>query len=273
MRIITWNVNGIRSVLAKEKNGTKHPKPIPNNTLQTLIDELQPDVICLQEIKCDSAQITNTVSTINQYQIYTNCATRKGYSGVAIFTKHPPINTIYGFPGIPADNELNNEGRVITCEFTNYYVIGVYTPNSKPQLERLDYRVNTWEVTFRNFIITLQKKKPVIVCGDLNVAPTPLDLSNPTANKNSHGFTPEERQAFSQLINECQLTDSYRYIHPTTQKYSWFSPFLKSKDRSKGWRIDHLLVSNRLTKSIKAAEIHLDYYGSDHVPCSVDLVS
>lgn len=279
MKIITWNVNGIRSVSTKEKDGTKHSKPIEHNVVRTILEEYSPDILCLQEIKCDDAinipALVGGLDDLGYVKIDTNCSTsKKGYSGVCMICKQRPMNVIQGFGTFAPHPTLNNEGRVISAEFDKYVVVNVYTPNSKPDLSRLDFRVNTWDVAFRNFIAHLQQttKKHIIVCGDLNVAPAEIDLSNPNANKKSHGFTIEERQTFKALLETCNLIDSFRHLHPSHVKFSWFSPFAKSRERNKGWRIDHVLVSKKLAPKIQTSEILHDYFGSDHVPCMCEIM-
>jgi exodeoxyribonuclease-3 len=275
MRIITWNVNGIRSVLTKEKDGTKHSKPVENNVISALLQEQAPDVLCLQEIKCGFDINVGAMFKLNElgYQaVYTNCSTvKKGYSGVCVISKSKPLHVFQGFSDFNNDHMFNNEGRMLTMEYDNCYVVNVYTPNSKHDLSRLDFRVNEWDVQFRNFIEHLSKTKHVIVSGDLNVAPQEIDLSNPKANHNSHGFTLQERQSFHTLLQSAQLVDAFRHLNPRTAKYSWFSPFAKSRERNKGWRIDHVLVSRKLASNLESSEILSDYFGSDHVPCLLDV--
>lgn len=271
-KVITWNVNGVRSVMCKEKNGIKHTKPIPNNVLVTLLVEQQPDVLCLQEIKCGAdVKIAETLdlASLGYEHISVNCSkARKGYSGVCIISKTTPLKVIHDFGDYNTDKNLNDEGRVLTAEYDKFYVTTVYTPNSKPDLSRLPYRVSQWDATFNGFIQHLQAHKPVITCGDFNVAPEEIDVNNPKTAAGSHGFTIEERQSFKDLISQSLLIDTFRFLHPTKVAYSWFSPFAKSRERNKGWRIDHVLVSKKLKSKIAEAEILGDYFGSDHVPCS-----
>lgn len=273
MKIITWNVNGIRSVMCKEKNGTKHAKPIVNNVVSTLLAEQNPDVLCLQEIKCGvDVKIAETldIKGLGYNHISINCSkARKGYSGVCIISKDEPLNIIHDFGDFDKTPTLNNEGRVLTAEFNHVFVVNVYTPNSKPDLSRLDYRTNEWDAAFRKYIQHLMLKKTVIACGDFNVAPHEIDVNNPKTAKGSHGFTDDERNSFNRLLTDCNMIDTFRQLNPSQIAYSWFSPFAKSRERNKGWRIDHILVAKKLKTKLKTADILGEFYGSDHVPCSL----
>lgn len=248
MKLISWNVNGLRAAVRK-------------GCLEDFA-RLDPDVICLQEIKLQEGQID---LELPGYEFYWNYAVRKGYSGVAIFTKKTPLSVTYGL-GI---EEHDQEGRVITCEFEDFFLVTCYTPNSKRGLERLDYRM-VWDDAFRAHLAALDEKKPVVICGDLNVAHKEIDLENPTSNRRNAGFTDEERGKFTELL-DAGFTDSYRYFYPDTEKaYTWWSNFNKSRERNIGWRIDYFLVSNRFMDSVESAGIHPQVFGSDH--CPVELV-
>lgn len=260
MKIIGFNVNGLRAVLAKDKDGirdTKNP-----NVLQSMIDEYEPDMICLQETKCPND--LNVVFKDYDYVKICDSKTKKGYSGVAIFSKIKPIKIHENFI-------LNEEGRVICFEYPKFYLINTYVPNSKSDLSRLEYRINTWEPAIRTYINELQKIKPVIFTGDLNVAPTHLDIHNETGHLRAAGYTMEERQSYTKLIIDCKLIDTFRDLHPTVRKYSWFSNFGKARQNNKGWRIDMFLVSKTLKEFIKKADILTHYKGSDHVPILLEI--
>jgi exodeoxyribonuclease III len=273
MKIISFNCNGIRSVLTKEKDGTKHKEVIDNNVITSLLDEEKPDILCLQEIRCgNSLDISKLLklSSRGYHIINQNCSIVKaGYSGTLVISKHPAITVVKNFPNLPENNELNGEGRIITVEFQKFILINVYVPNSKPDLSRLQFRVEHWEKEIRNHINNLQAQfdKPVIMCGDLNVAPKEIDLHNPKGSKGKHGFTIEERDAFQKLLDECKMVDAYRFLYPTKQnEYTWWSNFAKSREKNKGWRIDIYVVSKSLTKKIEEVKIYNDRYGSDHAP-------
>lgn len=248
MKFISWNVNGLRAVVKKG-----------------FVDEfnkLDADIFALQEIKLSEGQLD---LELPGYHMYYNYAQRKGYSGTAIFTKEEPLSVKYGI-GI---EEHDDEGRVITCEFDDFYFITCYTPNSKRGLERLDYRM-VWEDAFREYLNRLDEIKPVILCGDLNVAHKEIDLANPSTNKKSAGFTIEERSKFTELLDAGYI-DTFRYFYPEkTQEYSWWSYFAKSRDRNIGWRIDYFVTSDKLKDRLVDAKIHQDIMGSDH--CPVELI-
>ncbi|MGL4652116.1 exodeoxyribonuclease III [Cetobacterium sp.] len=247
-KLISWNVNGLRAVLQK-------------NFLE-YFNEVDADALCLQEIKLQEGQ---TDFNPEGYNCYWNYAEKKGYSGTAIFTKQKPISVSYDI-GI---EHHDKEGRVITLEFENYYLVNVYTPNSQTELARLDYRM-TWEDDFRNYLLELDSKKPVVLCGDLNVAHTEIDLKNPKSNRKNAGFTDEERAKFTQLL-ESGFVDSFRYLHPnTTDIYSWWSYRFSARKNNAGWRIDYFVVSNKIKANIKEANIHTETLGSDH--CPVELI-
>lgn len=259
MKIISWNVNGLRAILTKDKKGKKDTKN--KNVLETLVIEQNPDIICLQETKCPEDCIIN----LNfKYKNILASKTKKGYSGVAILAKEEPINILDDFTE-------NQEGRIICLEFSKFYIINAYVPNSKADLSRLDYRINVWESKIRKYINKLQEKKPVVYTGDLNVAPTELDIHTVKGHSRSHGFTEEERNAFLELKTDCKMIDTFRYLHGNEKKYSWFSNFGKARENNKGWRIDIFLVSEEFQKNIKNSEILGEYNGSDHIPILLEL--
>ena len=249
MKLISWNVNGIRACVKKG--------------FMDYFKDVDADVFCIQESKLQEGQIELELEGYHQYWNY---AEKKGYSGTAIFTKKQPIAVTYGL-GI---EEHDNEGRVITAEYENYFVVTCYTPNSKSELERLDYRM-MWEDAFRNHLLALDAKKPVMVCGDLNVAHKEIDLKNPKTNRRSAGFTDEERDKMTLLL-EAGFVDTFRYLYPdVTGAYSWWSYLGKARERNAGWRIDYWCVSERLKENIKEAEIHAEILGSDHCPVMLEI--
>jgi exodeoxyribonuclease-3 len=234
-----------------------------NKGFMDTFNDLDADVFCLQETKMQPHQLQ---LDLPGYYQYWNSADKKGYSGTAIFTKQKPISESYGL-GI---DEHDHEGRVITLEFEKYYMVCVYTPNSKRELERLDYRM-VWEDDFRAYVTKLNEQKPVVICGDLNVAHTEIDLKNPKTNRRSAGFTDEERNKMTELL-AAGFTDSFRYLYPDkTGIYSWWSYMRKARENNAGWRIDYFIVSNSLQDKIKQAGIHNEYFGSDHCPVSLQL--
>ncbi len=248
LKLMSWNVNGLRAQVRKG--------------FLDKLEELNPDILCMQEIKLSEGQLT---LDLPDYEQYYNYAERKGYSGTAIFTKTAPLSVQYGI-GIA---EHDDEGRVITMEFPSFYLVTVYTPNSKRGLERLDYR-QVWEDAFLAYLKKLEETHPVVVCGDLNVAHREIDLANPSTNRKNAGFTDEERAKFNQLLDH-GFIDTFRYFYPDrTEAYTWWSNFAKSRERNIGWRIDYFLVSQALEKRLVSAAIHDDVMGSDH--CPVELV-
>ena len=248
MKFISWNVNGLRACAAKGFEET--------------FRKLDADFFCLQETKMQAGQLD---MEFEGYRSFWNYAEKKGYSGTAIFTKHEPVGVTYGM-GI---NEHDHEGRVITMEMPEFYLVDVYTPNSQDELARLDYRMK-WEDDFRAYLKGLEKQKPVIVCGDLNVAHKEIDLKNPKTNKRNAGFTDEERAKFSTLL-ESGFIDTFRYFYPDAEGiYSWWSYRFRSREKNAGWRIDYFLVSQMLKDRIESASIHTGILGSDH--CPVELV-
>ena len=248
MKFISWNVNGIRACITK---GFKE-----------VFEELDADFFCIQESKLQEGQVE---LELPGYRQYWNYAEKKGYSGTAIFTKHEPLSVTYGLN----IEEHDKEGRVITLEYEKFYMVTVYTPNSKDGLLRLDYRM-TWEDAFREYLNRLAEDKPVIVCGDLNVAHEEIDLKNPSSNHKNAGFTDEERGKFTELLNS-GFTDSFRYLHPEDVEYSWWSYRFKARERNAGWRIDYFLVSDGIKDKIESASIHQEIFGSDHCPVELDL--
>ena len=247
-KFISWNVNGIRAILKKD--------------FLTSIASLDADAIGLQETKVTEGQVTVELPGYFQYWNY---SVRKGYSGTALFVKEEPLKVTYGI-GI---EQHDQEGRVITAEYPDYYLITVYVPNSGEELARLDYRMS-WEDAFLNYVNELDKQKPVIYCGDLNVAHNPIDLKNPTTNHHNAGFTDEERNKFSAVLSKGYL-DSYRMLYPDTVKYSWWSYRFNARANNAGWRIDYFITSGRLKDKIKDAKIHNEITGSDHCPVELDI--
>ena len=249
LKLISWNVNGLRAQVRK-------------GFLEKL-EALDPDILCLQEIKLTEGQLE---LDLENYEEYYNYAERKGYSGTAIFTKKKPLSVTYGI-GIP---EHDQEGRVITMAFESFILVTCYTPNSKRGLERLDYR-QVWEDAFLAYLKKLEEDKPVVVCGDLNVAHNDIDLANPASNHKNAGFTDEERAKFNQLLDN-GFIDTFRYFHPDeTEAYTWWSNFANSRARNIGWRIDYFLAAEALKPRLISASIHADVMGSDHCPVELQL--
>lgn len=243
-KLISWNVNGLRACMEKG--------------FPDFFKDVDADIFCLQETKLQEGQIT---MNLPEYYQYWNYAEKKGYSGTAIFTKEEPLSVSYGM-GI---EKHDHEGRIITLEFSNYYMITVYTPNSQEELKRLNYRME-WEDDFHTYLKKLEKNKPVIVCGDMNVAHKEIDLKNPKTNHKNAGFTDEERKKFSILL-DAGFTDTFRHFYPDLEgAYSWWSYRFKAREKNAGWRIDYFLVSNSLNNSLKDALIYKDILGSDHCP-------
>ena len=250
MKLISWNVNGLRACITKG--------------FSLFFKSIDADIFCIQETKMQEEQAKEI--EYEGYYKYMNSAEKKGYSGTTIFTKIKPINVSYGI-GI---EEHDKEGRVITIEFDKFFLVNCYTPNSKRELERLAYR-QIWEDEFRNYLIKLDKVKPVILCGDLNVAHKEIDLKNPSTNHHNAGFTDEEREKMTKLL-ESNFTDTFRYLYPDKKDaYSWWSYMLKSRERNIGWRIDYFIVSNSIRDEIKDAIIHSEVLGSDHCPIELDI--
>ena len=248
MKFISWNVNGLRACVGKD--------------FENQFKELDADFFCLQETKMQEGQLD---LQFEGYESYWNYAEKKGYSGTAIYTKHKPLNVSYGMDV----EEHDHEGRIITLEYDQFYLVTCYTPNSQTELKRLDYRM-TWEDDFRKFLKSLDAKKPVVICGDLNVAHEEIDIKNPKTNRRNAGFTDEEREKMTILLND-GFTDSFRYLHPDEVTYSWWSYRFKAREKNAGWRIDYFLVSDRIKEQITEAKIHTEIMGSDHCPVEVDL--
>ncbi len=248
MKLVSWNVNGLRAVVGKN--------------FHEVFELLGADIFCLQETKMQAGQLD---LAFDGYQSYWNYAEKKGYSGTAVFTRHTPVSVTYGL-GI---EEHDHEGRVITLEMDSFYLVCVYTPNSQDGLRRLDYRMK-WEDDFRSYLLSLDSKKPVVVCGDMNVAHQEIDLKNPKSNRMNAGFTDEERNKMTTLL-QCGFIDTYRHFYPAQEGvYSWWSYRFKAREKNTGWRIDYFLVSNRMATQLKSASIHTEIFGSDH--CPVELV-
>lgn len=249
MRFVSWNVNGLRACIKKG--------------FLDYFNEINADFFCLQEIKMSEGQLN---LELEGYETYYNYAQRKGYSGTAIFTKYTPLSVKYGM-GI---EEHDNEGRLITLEYEDFFLVTCYTPNSKQELLRLDYRM-IWEDAFRNYLLELNKTKSVIVCGDLNVAHKEIDLKNPKTNRKNAGFTDQEREKMSILLDS-GFTDTFRYFYPDKEnEYSWWSYFGKSRERNTGWRIDYFLTSKDMDDRLVDAQIHQRILGSDHCPIYLEI--
>lgn len=257
-KIISWNVNGIRAVIKKEFTES--------------IKQLNPNILCLQETKAQQNQVTHNLKDLGYEHEYWNSAEKKGYSGTAIFSKIKPQNITYGL-GI---EEHDTEGRVITAEFENYFLVTVYTPNSKRALERLDYRYEKWDIAFLSYVKKLEETKPVIFCGDLNVAHKEIDLKNSTSNKTTNtkpgsaGFTDKERDSFDKII-KAGFIDTYRHFYPEEIKYTWWSYMFNSRANNTGWRIDYFCTSQSLKKNLINAKIHNEIFGSDHCPIELEI--
>mgnify|MGYP000880335091 FL=1 len=248
MKFISWNVNGLRACVGKD--------------FEAQFKTLNADFFCLQETKMQAGQLD---LQFDGYQSYWNYAEKRGYSGTAIYTRHTPLSVTYGM-GIDAHD---HEGRVITLEMNDFYLVTVYTPNSQDELKRLDYRM-TWEDDFKTFLLALDARKPIIVCGDMNVAHQEIDIKNPKTNRRNAGFTDEEREKMTVLLAS-GFTDTFRFMYPEEVTYSWWSYRFKARERNTGWRIDYFLVSDRLKPQIADAKIHTDILGSDHCPVELDL--
>jgi exodeoxyribonuclease-3 len=249
MRFISWNVNGLRACMQKG--------------FMDFFKDVSADFFCLQETKLQAGQIE---MDLPGYQQFWNYAEKKGYSGTAIFAKKAPISTVLGV-GVP---ELDTEGRLITLEYPEFFLVTCYTPNAQRELARIDHRLK-WEAAFADYLKTLDAKKPVIVCGDLNVAHNEIDLKNPSSNRGNAGFSDEERGCFSTLLS-CGFTDSFRYLNPDlTGAYTWWSYMFNARKNNSGWRIDYFLVSDRIADKIKAAPIYAEILGSDHCPVGLEL--
>ena len=246
MKIVSWNVNGLRAATTKG--------------FYDFFNEVDADLFGIQETKMQENQVDDNMKKLGNYQ-YWNSAEKKGYSGTAVFLKNKPLNVTYG---------SDNEGRVITCEYEDFFFVNCYVPNSKRELERLDYRME-WEDQMREYLISLDKVKPVIYCGDLNVAHKEIDLKNPNTNHRSAGFTDEERNKMTNLL-DAGFVDTFRYINPDlTDAYSWWSYMFRSREKNVGWRIDYVIVSDRIKDKIKNVKIYSEILGSDHCPVGLDI--
>ena len=249
MKFISWNVNGLRACMGKG--------------FQDFFDAENADFFCLQETKLQEGQIE---MNLPQYKQFWNYAQKKGYSGTAIFAKEAPISVTYGI-GI---EELDTEGRMITLEYENFYLVTCYTPNAQRELARLDHRLK-WDEAFRDYLLKLDETKPVIACGDLNVAHNEIDLKNPKSNRGNAGFSDEERESFTKLLS-AGFTDSFRHLYPdVTGAYTWWSYMFKAREKNAGWRIDYFIVSNRIADKIAATPIYKDTLGSDHCPVGLEI--
>lgn len=249
MKLVTWNVNGFRAIIKKG--------------FEEFISQANPDIICLQETKIQNDQVE---TSFDGYLSYFHCADKKGYAGTAVFTKIQPLDVTYGI----GDDLHDSEGRVITLEFDGFYLVNTYTPNSKRGLGRLPYRLE-WQDVFRKYLKYLDSRKPVIICGDLNVAHNEIDIKNPKANRHNAGFTDEERQKMTELLSE-GFIDSFRYLYPDARDaYTWWSYVTKAREKNVGWRIDYFIVSGRLEDLIKDCVIYSQVMGSDHCPVELEL--
>ena len=249
MKLISWNVNGLRACLGKG--------------FTEAFEAMNADFFCLQETKLQAGQVTLDLPGYHQFWNY---AEKKGYSGTAIFAKKEPLSVrlVLGVP------ELDTEGRLVTLEYENFFLVTCYTPNAQPELARIDHRLR-WEDAFRDYLVGLDEKKPVLVCGDLNVAFSEIDLKNPAANRGNAGFSDQERGAFGALL-AAGFTDSFRHLYPEqTGAYSWWSYRFHAREKNAGWRIDYFLVSNRVKDQIQEASIHPEIFGSDHCPVELDI--
>ncbi|MFZ6053115.1 exodeoxyribonuclease III [Halocola ammonii] len=252
MNLISWNVNGIRAIAKKN--------------FAEQIEKLNPDILCLQETKAQQDQVVEAIDHVNGYHVFTNSADRKGYSGTAILSKEEPKNLIYGI-GV---EHHDTEGRVITAEFDDYFVVTAYVPNSGQKLVRLDYR-EQWDRDFLAFVKDLESTKPVILCGDLNVAHQPIDIARPKANYNkSAGYTQKEIDGMTRFL-ESGFVDTFRRFYPDEVKYSWWSYRMNAREKNIGWRLDYFLVSEKLFSKVEEAFILNDFYGSDHCPVGIQL--
>ena len=253
MKLVSWNVNGLRAVVTKG--------------FEDFFKEINADVFCVQETKMQEEQLDDNIRKIfDGYYCYWNSAEKKGYSGTAVFSKIKPLNVTYGI-GI---EEHDREGRVITVEYEKFYLVNCYTPNAKRELERLDYRM-IWEDEFRKYLLKLNETKPVVLCGDLNVAHEEIDLKNPKTNRGNAGFTDEERGKMTKLLNS-GFTDTFRYLYPDKAGiYSWWSYMFKAREKNAGWRIDYFIVSKSIEDKIQESYIFTEVLGSDHCPVGLDV--
>jgi len=249
MKLTSWNVNGLRACL--------------NKGFKDFFHTVDADIFCVQETKMQPNQVE---MDLGQYEAYWNSASKKGYSGTAVFTRIKPLSSRYGMDM----SEHDQEGRIITLEFEPFFLVNVYTPNSQRELVRLDYRMK-WEDDFRTYLQTLDSKKPVVICGDINVAHQEIDIKNPKSNRRNAGFTDEEREKMTMLL-QSGFTDTFRYLYPDKRDaYTWWSYMMRAREKNIGWRIDYFLVSDRLREAVKDSVIHSDIFGSDHCPISLEI--
>ena len=252
MTIVSWNVNGLRAIVKKD--------------FKSSIEKMSPDIICLQETKAQIQEVATSLSNLRDYTLYVNAADRKGYSGTAILTKTKPISLVNDM-GI---KQHDTEGRMICAEYPNFYLVNVYVPNSGQKLQRLSYR-KTWDQDFLNYLLKLQKKKPIIVCGDFNVAHQPIDLKNDKANYNKvAGYTQIEIDGMHALL-QSGLIDVFRFLYPNKIAYTYWNYRTKGRERNVGWRVDYFLISRSLVDKVKSIKIASEFYGSDHCPVIMDL--
>ncbi len=268
MKIISWNTNGLRGTV---KQGNFLP----------LFTEHKPNILCLQETKSEAVQLDNSTKNVSGYYSYfCHSKRKKGYSGTAVYTKEEPLKVLYDFPqsirkqfALHEDEygNPNDEGRILTLEFKKFFLVNVYTPNSKGDLSRLKLREKLWDPAFLAYCKDLEKKKPVIFCGDLNVAHQEIDLARPKENVGNHGFTKEEREGVDKII-KAGFVDTFRHLYPTkTEAYTYWDQISRARDRNVGWRIDYFFISKKVVSKLKKAEILADYMGSDHCPISIDI--
>jgi exodeoxyribonuclease-3 len=258
MKIITWNVNGLRAMLKKKD-------------FNNLLDKEKPDVFCMGETKLSKDyDMKDNILDNFKYHYFSNSKKRKGYSGTAILTNIKPLNVIYNM--IVNNINYDDEGRVIVLEYKSFYLLHVYTPNSGAELKRLKERTELWDNMFIKYILTLQEKKPVIVCGDLNVAHSEIDLKNPDSNHKTAGFTIQERNNFTMLLDMCNMVDIYRNLHPTQVQYTYWSYRQRARRTNAGWRIDYYLVSKKLLKKVINSSIMDNIMGSDHAPIKLEIL-
>jgi exodeoxyribonuclease-3 len=262
MKIIAFNVNSLRNI-------------IKSDHLFKLLEDEDPTILCMSETKL-SCPIIDTQKLMEEkvkgykYRYYSTCSEKGGYAGTAIYSKKKPINITYGLNNTSSIN-IDTEGRVITLEFNKFFLIHVYTPNSGIALNRLEYRVNTWDPAFKKWLAHLQKTKPIIVCGDLNVANEEIDIKNPKGNKRTAGFTDEERESFKKILKDVGLIDTYRYKHPNKIEYSYWTYRMNARAKNVGWRIDYFLVSENIINKVKKSKILTDVMGSDHAPIKLNI--
>jgi exodeoxyribonuclease-3 len=264
MKIIAFNVNSLRNIIKK-------------NNLVDLIENEDPTILCMSETKLtcpiiDTQKIMEEKVKGYKYRYYSTCSEKGGYAGTAIFSKKEPKNVIYGlYDKNNQDFNLDKEGRVITLEFKKFFLVHVYTPNSGIALQRLHYRTTVWDPAFKKWLLHLQKSKPIIVCGDLNVANEEIDLKNPKSNHKTAGFTDEERESFKKILKEVELIDTYRYKYPTKEEYSYWTYRMNARAKNVGWRIDYFLVSKNIINKVKKSKILTEVMGSDHAPIKLNI--